>query len=140
MRTFAKSTFVGYLGRDAESKMTQGGKPVVSLSVAVDSNWNKETRRFDSVNFFRIVVYGERNCDFAKDLRKGDPVYVEAEIRQRQYEKDGVTRDITEYVVSEYRGDVNVLSSPRDRAVRQVMAHSQETGRTTRTLSEEPPF
>lgn len=114
MRTSAELDITGYLGRDAEVRTTQGGTTIVHLSVGVNADWNKDTRRYEKRNWWRVVVIGDKACEFARGLRKGEPVRARGELKLNNYEKDGVQREVVECVVFDARG-IDVLLGAKDR-------------------------
>ena len=82
-------TVKGYLGKDAETFVTRSQKTVVVLSLATRSGY-KDQQKNEWVNhteWHRIVAFG-KPADYAKDLKKGDHVEVEGELRSTEYEKE----------------------------------------------------
>ena len=75
--THAVVTLLGRAGRDAEVKLTQTGKQIVSCSLAVGSG--------DKTTWFSIQAW-EKTGDYLKDVKKGDLVYVSGGITAREYE------------------------------------------------------
>ena len=94
-------TLIGYLGSDAEKKDSSNGSWTV-FSVATKTSWkNKATGQWESrTEWHRCVAGGERLAAFAATLKKGAHVHVEGELRNREYEKDGVTHRVFECRVS----------------------------------------
>jgi single stranded DNA-binding protein len=75
--THAVVTLLGRAGRDAEVKLTQTGKQIVSCSLAVGSG--------DKTTWFSCQAW-EKTGDYLKDVKKGDLVYVSGGITAREYE------------------------------------------------------
>jgi len=75
--THAVVTLLGRAGRDAETRMTQTGKQIVSCSLAVGSG--------DKTTWFSVQAW-EKTGDYLKDVKKGDLVYVSGGITAREYE------------------------------------------------------
>lgn len=111
MKTHARvNDLRGHLGRDAEVRTTLSGKQSVSLSVAVAKDWDKDSKKFTGVEYWPVVVFGERNTKFASMLKKGDAVSVIGELSLRKWTaQDGSQRERVEIVVGEYRGEVDLL-------------------------------
>lgn len=91
MLNINRSMFTGRLTRDAEAREVGSGY-IVSLAVAInnpyqdkDGNWHNETA------FVDVKVFGKA-ADRARDLAKGEQVYIEGSIRQESWEKDGQKR------------------------------------------------
>lgn len=91
-------TFIGRLGKDLELKYTPGGKPVLNFSLAVqrdlpDQNNNRVT------DFFNFVAWNKAAESMANNLSKGDLIAVETRAQTRQYEHQGRTNYVTEFLV-----------------------------------------
>ena len=90
---------IGNLGKAAEVRYTNAGKPVVNFSVAVNRAWrdakgkeHKETEWFQCVDWS-----GEKIAPY---LEKGKRVYVEGRMQTRNWEgKDGKKNYRTELIV-----------------------------------------
>jgi single-strand DNA-binding protein len=109
---FCKITLVGNLGRDPELRYTPNGRPVCSLSVAVNQGRkNQQTGEWsDETDWFRVSVWGDRAERAAEQLRKGAKVLVDGRFRSRAYEtndgRKGTSLDVTaETVVSLHRSE-----------------------------------
>lgn len=82
-------SFTGHLGRDAESRFTKGGDPVVSFAVAVKSGYGKN----ESTTWARCQMWGNRGEAVAPYLTKGQHVGIVGEVSLREWEtKDGDMR------------------------------------------------
>jgi single-strand DNA-binding protein len=89
-----KAIIIGRLVADPEHRMTQSGKGVANLRVAVDRKGReKET------DFFDVTAWGQ-SADFACTyLSKGRLVAIEGRIQVRQYtDKDNAQRKVWEIV------------------------------------------
>ncbi len=92
--TLNKMMIIGNLGADPELRYTPSGKAVTNLRVAVNSNrrgpdgeWVEETL------WLRVEVWEQAAERAAEQLRKGNKVYAEGELRAREYEgNDGQKR------------------------------------------------
>jgi single-strand DNA-binding protein len=86
----------GNLTKDVETRATQSGKSVATLSVAVKRPHSDET------DFFNVVVWGNQAENCAKYLKKGSKVGIVGTLQNRSYEaNDGTKRTITEIVATE---------------------------------------
>jgi len=91
---------IGNLGADPELRYTPGGKAVTNLRVAVnnnrkgpDGNWIEETL------WVRVEVWDQAAERAAEQLRKGNKIYAEGQLRNREYEaNDGQKRTSLEMV------------------------------------------
>ena len=90
------------VGKDAETKYTQGGKAVTVFSAAFDNGWgdNKQTIWLD------CKLWGERGTKVAEYITKGGQVVVDGNIGTREYEgKTYITLDVQ---------DVKLVAKPKD--------------------------
>ena len=98
-----KAIVVGNLGRDPETRHTQGGQTVCNFSVATSEKWrDKGGESQESTEWHRIVCWGKlaELCD--QYLSKGRSVYVEGKIQTREWtDKQGEKRYTTEIVAKE---------------------------------------
>ena len=76
---------VGRLGRDAETRYTQSGKPVANLAIAVDVGFgdNKQTMWLDA------SIWGKRaEGGLIQYLTKGQQVWVAGELGTREFQRN----------------------------------------------------
>ena len=119
--SFNKVIIGGRLGGDPEIRTFQNGGRVARLSVAVNEQWTDEggTVR-KKTDWHPVVLFKKAAVDFAeRNLNKGDLVLVEGRLEKRSYEKDRETREVTEIVVREGRGDIHLMARPRDEQTRE---------------------
>jgi single-strand DNA-binding protein len=79
----------GYVGKDAESFATKQQKTFTVLSLATKSGY-KDKQKDEWVNhteWHRIVAFG-KPADYAKNLKKGDYVEIEGELRSTEYDAE----------------------------------------------------
>ena len=89
-----RSVFMGHLGADA--RQTSANTPV-TFSIAVSSHWTNDAGdRHTRTDWQNIVVFGNLR-KYAAKLRKGDRVYVEAEARNNNYERQIGTETVKFY-------------------------------------------
>lgn len=99
--------FVGRLGRDAEVRHTQAGKPITTFAVAIEDGWgdNKTTTWID------CAMFGDRGEKIAGYIRKGDRIGVTGSIRLDTYTtRDGVEKSKVALRVQ----DVTLLGGKQD--------------------------
>jgi len=82
-----KVTLKGYIGKDAESFATRNQNTFVVLSLATKSGYkDKQTNEWvNHTEWHRIVAFG-KPADYAKNLKKGDYVQVEGELRSSEFD------------------------------------------------------
>ena len=109
-----KVILVGNLGKDPEARSMQNGGKTVSFSLATSETWNDKAsgERKEKTQWHRVVIFNERIGEVAeKYLRKGAKVYIEGSLESRKYtDKDGAEKEITEVVLSRFRGELTMLS------------------------------
>jgi len=111
--TLNKMMIIGNLGADPELRYTPGGKAVTDLRVAVNDNrkgpdgeWIEETL------WFRVSVWEQQAERLAEQLRKGNKIYAEGQLRAREYDaRDGQKRTSLELAFARV---VNLERRPRD--------------------------
>ena len=123
-----KVILIGNLGRDPELRYTKSGQAVANFSLATsDSYTNREGAREERTEWHRIVAWAKTAELCATDLSKGRTVYVEGQLRTRDWEdKDGNKRQTTEV----HAQTVQFLGAPGGRG---------EGGGTRGGAPDEPP-
>jgi len=94
-----KVMIIGHLGQDPDTRYTQGGDAVTTISVATSRQWkDKQTGEpKEKTEWHRCVFWGAKAETVGQYLKKGSKVYVEGELETRKWDdKDGVTRYTTE--------------------------------------------
>ena len=111
--TLNKMMIIGNLGADPELRYTPSGKAVTELRIAVNNNskgpdgeWVEETL------WFRASVWEQAAERLAEQLRKGNKVYAEGQLRAREYDaRDGTKRTSLELAFARV---VNLERRPRE--------------------------
>ena len=110
-------TLVGNLGKDPESRTLDSGRSVCNFTLATHEKWrDKQTGELkEDVQWHKIVAWGPLAELCAKALYKGRLVYIEGQIRNSSYDKDGVTKFSSEIEAN----SVKFLDKP-DRSKQQL--------------------
>jgi single-strand DNA-binding protein len=111
--TLNKMMIIGNLGADPELRYTPSGKAVTNLRVAVndrsrgpDGEWVEETM------WIGVEAWEQQAERLAEQLRKGNKIYAEGQLRAREYEaRDGQKRTALEL---RFARVVNLERRPRD--------------------------
>jgi single-strand DNA-binding protein len=109
-RGINKVILIGNLGRDPETRYTQGGSAVTNLRVATAESWkDRQTGEQQERTEWHSVVCFARLGEIAGEyLRKGSKVYIEGRLQTRKWQdKDGNDRYTTEIVAN----DMQMLDS-----------------------------
>lgn len=108
-----KAIIIGNVGKDPEVRSTQGGKKVVTLSVATSETWKDRNsgERQERTEWHRVVLFNERLADVAeKYVRKGSKVYLEGALQTRKWtDQSGAEKYTTEIVMQQFRGELTLL-------------------------------
>ena len=100
MASVNKVILLGRLGRDPETRTTQGGTSVCRLAVATDRRYkDKDGNKQEETEWHNVSLFG-RQAEIADQfLRKGSEVYVEGRLHTRKYtDKEGVERWATDII------------------------------------------
>ena len=100
-----KVILVGNLGRDPETRYTQGGSPVTNFSVATSETWrDRQTgENQERTEWHNIVCFGRQAEVASQYLRKGSKVYIEGQLRTNSWEQDGQKKYRTEIHVRDFQ-------------------------------------
>ena len=106
---------IGNLGNEPETKFTQGGMAVCTMSVATTSTRKKDGQKIEETQWHRVKAFGKLAEICQQYLRKGSKVYIQGSIRYGSYEKDGVKVYTTDIIADEMR---MLDAKPQDSAAR----------------------
>lgn len=95
-----KVILLGRLGKDPEVKNLGNGTAVANFSLATSETYKDKTtgEKKETTEWHNIVLWRALAEIAQKYLHKGDMVYIEGKLRTRSWEKDGVTRYVTEVI------------------------------------------
>ncbi|MBS0460977.1 MAG: single-stranded DNA-binding protein [Proteobacteria bacterium] len=102
-RGINKVILVGNLGNDPETKYTQGGMAICSISLATTSvRKDKDGNTQERTEWHRVKLFGKLGEIAGEYLRKGSQCYIEGSIRYDKYTgKDGVERYSTDIIADD---------------------------------------
>lgn len=120
MRSVNKVILVGHLAADPEPFTTKGGKSRVSFPVATHREWTSDGVRKEVTDYHRVIAWGKLGEICLAYLTKGQGLYVEGQLLNRAYEKDGERRYVTEIRADE----VNMLTWKKKDGVASVSLQS----------------
>lgn len=95
-----KVILVGRLGKDPEVRNLESGVSVANFTIATSESYKDRTtgEKKEITEWHNIVLWRGLAEIAQRYLHKGDMVYIEGKLRTRSWEKEGVTRYITEVV------------------------------------------
>ena len=133
-----KVILIGNLGKDPEVRNMQNGQKVANLSLATSESWKDKTsgERKESVQWHRVVIFGQLADIAERYLKKGSKVYVCGQLQTRKWtDKDGAEKFSTEVVLQGFNSELTMLdgkdhhgtgqSPTKGEAVRQASEHTQ---------------
>lgn len=101
-RGINKVILVGNLGNDPETKYTQGGMAITTLSLATTSvRKDKEGNTQEKTEWHRVKLFGKLGEIAGEYLKKGRQVYIEGRLEYGSYEKDGIKHYTTDVVADD---------------------------------------
>lgn len=101
-RGINKVILVGNLGNDPETKYTQSGMAITTLSLATTNvRKDKDGQTIEKTEWHRVKLFGKLGEIAGEYLKKGRQVYIEGRIEYGSYEKDGVKHYTTDIVADE---------------------------------------
>lgn len=111
-----QAQLIGNVGKDPDIRSTQAGNKVAQFSIATSERWkDKETGEVkEHTEWHRVVVWGDQIIDnlISKYVKKGSKLYVQGQIKTREYaDKEGIKRYTTEIVVQGIGGQIKLLDS-----------------------------
>lgn len=102
-RGINKVILVGNLGNDPETKYTQGGMAITTLSLATTSvRKDKDGQQIEKTEWHRVKLFGKLGEIAGEYLKKGRQVYIEGSIRYDKFTgQDGVEKYFTDIVADD---------------------------------------
>jgi single-strand DNA-binding protein len=102
-RGINKVILVGNLGRDPETRYMPSGGAVTNVSIATSKSWrDRDSGEQKERTEWHRVVFFNRLAEIASEyLKRGSKVYVEGELRTREWEREGQKHYTTEIVANE---------------------------------------
>lgn len=85
MKSLARATLIGRLGRDPELRKTQTGMSVCNFSVATDFHQKKGEEWETHTTWHSCIAWDKKGERAQEQLKKGSYVYVEGTIRDASY-------------------------------------------------------
>jgi single-strand DNA-binding protein len=129
-----KVILVGRLGRDPETRYTDGGTAVANFQIATDESFKDRTgARQKKTEWHKIVAWGKLAEIAQQYLKKGALVFIEGRIQSREWEKDGEKQRSFEIVANTLR-----MLGGKDEAKAQGVATNAAPG--TEISDEDCPF
>ena len=99
-RGINKVILIGNLGRDPETRYTQGGSAVTNFSLATTESWRdkQSSEQQERTEWHNIVCFARLAEIAGEYLKKGSKVYIEGSLRTSSWEQDGQKKFKTEII------------------------------------------
>lgn len=101
--TINKVILIGNLGDDVKIHYFEGGDSIGRFPIATSESYtNKQTGEKTTITDWHNIVVKNKLAEICeKYLTKGDKVYCEGKLKNRQWEQEGIKRYATEVHVTE---------------------------------------
>ena len=130
--TVNKVILIGHLGDEIKMHYFEGGNAIGRFPIATNESYtNKQTgENVTTTDWHNIVVKNKLAEICEKYLSKGDKVYCEGKLKNKQWEKEGVKRYATEVHVTE----MTFLSTKKslEKSATQISPENQTTTPATK--------
>ena len=101
MQTFFKANIVGVVTQDVKVFSKEGQKNSVVVFPVVTDYSEKKGDQWEKVSqYHNIVTFGKLADIAEKYIIKGTPVFIEATIKYREKEINGIKKRLTDFVAS----------------------------------------
>jgi single-strand DNA-binding protein len=136
--TLNKVMLIGHLGDEVKVHYFEGGGSIGRFPIATNETYtNKQTgEKVTNTDWHNIVVRNKLSEICEKYLKKGDKIYCEGRIKNRQYEVDGVKRYSTEIHVQ----DMTFLSTQKTPASENQVSKNNENQSVPNGMEDDLPF
>lgn len=115
-----KVIIIGNVGKDPEIRVMQSGDKIALFSVATSESWKDKAtgERQERTQWHNIVVFNTGLINVVEAyVRKGTKLHVEGQLETRKWrDSQGNDRYTTEVVLRPYKGELTLLSSPREQS------------------------
>lgn len=115
MASYQQLTALGNVTRDIELRYLAKGTAVARVSIAINRKWKSESgEQKEEVTFLDLDVFGKQAEILSQYVRKGDPLFVTARLRNESWEdkQTGQKRSKLAVVLESFQ----LLSGRRDGA------------------------
>lgn len=106
--------FIGNCGKDPEIRSAQDGKEIANLSIGVSEKWKDKAsgEQKEKTEWVKVVIFNKNLVELVKKyVVKGSKIYVSGKLQTRKWQdKEGADRYSTEVVLSDFNGQIELLS------------------------------
>jgi len=106
-----KQILIGRVGKNPDVKQLDKGKMARFSLATSEKHKTSDGQIKEDTEWHNVVIWDDKLVDVvSKYVQKGMLLYLEGKSKTRSYEKDGVTKYVTEVVLEKYRGVLNILT------------------------------
>lgn len=136
--TLNKVMLIGHLGDEVKMHYFEGGNAIGRFPVATNETYtNKQTgEKVTNTDWHNIVVRNKLAEICEKYLSKGDKIYCEGRLKNRQWEQDGQKRYATEVHVTE----MTFLTTKKETVKQEATAEKKPEANTQVEENDDLPF
>jgi single-strand DNA-binding protein len=136
--TLNKVMLIGHLGDEVKMHYFDGGNSIGRFPIATNETYtNKQTgEKITNTDWHNVVVKNKLAEICEKYLSKGDKIYCEGRLKNRQWEQDGQKRYATEIHVV----DMTFLTTKKETIKQESIQSSQSTADTSVEENDDLPF
>ncbi|MFN0728332.1 single-stranded DNA-binding protein [Polaribacter gochangensis] len=136
--TLNKVMLIGHLGDEVKMHYFEGGNSIGRFPVATNETYtNKQTgEKVTNTDWHNIVVRNKLAEICEKYLSKGDKIYCEGRLKNRQWEQDGQKRYATEVHVTE----MTFLTTKKETVKQEATAEKKPEANTHVEENDDLPF
>ena len=138
MSSLNQVNLIGRLGKKAEIRTMQNGKPVAAFSLAVDESYKKDGQKVERTEWVNCVVFPEGLVRLIENYTdKGSQIYLSGKLQTRKWEKDGVDRYSTEVVLQGFDSKIVLLGNRGDKQTDNHIEAKQNAHQPEQTIVKE---
>lgn len=126
-----KVILIGRVGQDPEVRYLPNGGAVCNLTLATSESWrDKNTGENKEITeWHRVVIFGKLAEIAGEYVKKGSELYIEGQLRTRQWEKEGQKMYTTEVVVPQMGGTMQMIGGKKgDQSAPAQSGQPQQSG------------
>jgi single-strand DNA-binding protein len=98
-KSLNRVTLLGNVGKEPIVENTTTGKTVCKFSIATTESYRDKSEQWQEItDWHNIVIWGKLAEVAGKYLQKGNKVYIDGKLKTRSYDKDNITRCVTEVI------------------------------------------
>ncbi len=108
-----KAIIMGHVGMDPIFLTFENGEDMAKFSVATSRKWTDKIsgEKKEATTWHNVVIFNKYLVKLTERfVIKGTKVYIEGELKTRNYMKDDVKRYVTEIIVPQVKGEMLIIA------------------------------